>query len=103
MTINQNDRITLFIQCLVDGIYPEVARSVISVFEKLEQPFDTPTDQTCCGQPAFNTGYHKQARVAAKRFIEIFESAKTIVYPSGSCVDMVRNHSPLLFKGDPTW
>jgi len=62
-----------------------------------------PTRQTCCGQPAFNAGYQGEARVAAKRFIEVFESADHIVCPSGSCVTMVRHHYPELFQGDQAW
>jgi L-lactate dehydrogenase complex protein LldE len=62
-----------------------------------------PKNQTCCGQPAFNAGYRTEARVAARRFIEIFESAEVIVCPSGSCVHMVRHHYPVLFENDPNW
>jgi len=103
MQIRKHDRVTLFVQCLVDGIYPEVAEAVVRVFERLDIEVECPTDQTCCGQPAYNTGYQKEATVAARRFIEIFESAAVIVCPSGSCVDMVRHHYPALFADDPTW
>ncbi len=103
MNTGKNDRVTLFVQCLVDGIYPEVAESVVRVFERLGLDVECPVDQTCCGQPAYNAGYHKEAAVAAKRFIEIFETASVIVCPSGSCVDMVRHHYPALFADDPAW
>jgi len=103
MQIEIHDRVTLFVQCLVDGIYPEVAEAVVRVFERLGLDVACPTDQTCCGQPAYNTGYHKEAAVAARRFIEIFEPAAVIVCPSGSCVDMVRHHYPALFADDPAW
>ena len=95
--------VTLFIQCLVDGIYPEVGEAVVSIFRKLGIGLRCPSRQTCCGQPAFNSGYHGEARVAAKRFIDIFESADAIVCPSGSCVTMVRHHYPQLFKDDAAW
>ena len=94
---------TLFIQCLVDGIYPEVGEAVVGIFRKLGVNLTCPTRQTCCGQPAFNSGYQGEARVAAKRFIEIFESAEAIVCPSGSCVTMVRHHYPQLFADDAAW
>ncbi len=94
---------TLFIQCLVDVMYPEVGVAMLKIFDKLGIPVDCPTDQTCCGQPAFNAGYRQQAKVAARRFIEIFESKEVIVCPSGSCVAMVRHHYPQLFDGDPRW
>lgn len=94
---------TLFIQCLVDGIYPQVGHAMVRLFERLGIEFEIPLSQTCCGQPAFNSGYRKEAATAAKRFIEIFESAQVIVCPSGSCVDMVRHQYPVLFKDNPPW
>jgi L-lactate dehydrogenase complex protein LldE len=96
-------KVTLFIQCLVDGIYPEVGEAMVAIFRKLGVNLTCPTQQTCCGQPAFNSGYQREARVAAKRFIEIFETAEAIVCPSGSCVTMVRHHYPQLFSDDATW
>jgi len=95
--------VTLFVQCLVDGIYPEVGEAMVTIFNKLGISINCPLDQTCCGQPAFNAGYRKAARVAAKRFIEIFEDAESIVCPSGSCVNMVKNDYGELFKDDPKW
>lgn len=94
---------TLFIQCLVDVMYPEVGLAMLKIFDKLGIPVDCPTEQTCCGQPAFNAGYRQQAKVAARRFIEIFENKEVIVCPSGSCVAMVRHHYPQLFDGEPPW
>ena len=95
--------VTLFIQCLVDGIYPEVGEAMVQIFRKLGITMTCPTQQTCCGQPAFNSGYRREARIAAKRFIQIFETADTIVCPSGSCVTMVRHHYAELFNGDGSW
>lgn len=94
---------TLFIQCLVDTVRPEVAEAMVRVLEGLGLELDCPTDQTCCGQPAFNSGFQREARVAARRFVEIFENSGTIVSPSGSCVHMVRHHYPELFKDEPEW
>ncbi|MDY6789970.1 MAG: (Fe-S)-binding protein [Thermodesulfobacteriota bacterium] len=95
--------VTLFVQCLVDGLYPEVGEAMVTIFNKLGIPLNCPLDQTCCGQPAFNAGYRKAARVAAKRFIEIFEDSEAIVCPSGSCVDMVKNRYRDLFEDDAKW
>lgn len=95
--------VTLFIQCLIDAIYPEVAEAMVNVFGKLGISLTCPSDQTCCGQPAFNSGYRRQARVAAKHFIEVFENSASIVCPSGSCVNMVRHHYAELFKDDAAW
>jgi len=96
-------KITLFIQCLVDAVWPQVGEAMVRVLEGCGLELDCPTDQTCCGQPAFNSGFRREARVAARRFIEIFENAGTIVSPSGSCVHMVRHHYPELFKDEPRW
>ncbi len=101
--MNQSKKVTLFIPCLVDSIYPEVGEAMVQVLGNLGLTLDCPMDQTCCGQPAFNSGYRKEARTAAMRFMEVFRDAQTIVCPSGSCVDMVRNHYAELFKGDPQW
>jgi len=99
----KNQTVTLFIQCLVDGIYPEVGEAMVALFRKLGINLTCPSRQTCCGQPAFNAGYQGEARVAARRFIDIFESAEAIVCPSGSCVTMVRHHYPQLFADDTAW
>jgi L-lactate dehydrogenase complex protein LldE len=96
-------KITLFVQCLVDTLWPHVAEAMVRVLEGLGHELDCPADQTCCGQPAFNSGFRREARVAARRFIEIFEGAETIVSPSGSCVHMVRHHYPELFADEPRW
>lgn len=96
-------KITLFIQCLIDAVRPDVAEAMVRVLEGLGLELECPTNQTCCGQPAFNSGFRREARVAARRFIEIFENTGTIVSPSGSCVHMVRHHYPELFKDEPRW
>ncbi len=101
--MEKNKPVTLFVQCLVDSLYPEVGTAMVSLFEKMKIPFDIPLEQTCCGQPAFNSGYRKEATVAAKRFIDIFESSHVIVCPSGSCVDMVKHQYPGLFENGSSW
>jgi L-lactate dehydrogenase complex protein LldE len=96
-------KVTLFIQCLVDAIHPQVGTAMVAVLRRLGCDLECPTAQTCCGQPAFNAGYRREAKLAARRFIEIFEDAELIVSPSGSCVHMVRHHYPDLFRNDPLW
>lgn len=93
--------VSLFIQCLVDSMFPETGEAMIKVFDKLGISYDYPAGQTCCGQPAFNSGYTRDAAAAAKHFIDLFEEAEVIVCPSGSCVHMVRHHYPELFAEDP--
>ena len=94
-------KVTLFIQCIIDTLYPEVAEDMVSVLEALGLDLICPTDQTCCGQPAFNAGHRTEARAAAVKFIENFKDAEVIVSPSGSCVNMVRNHYPELLEDNP--
>jgi L-lactate dehydrogenase complex protein LldE len=103
MGMGSNQTVTLFIQCLIDTLYPEVAAAMVNVLGKLGISLNCPTDQTCCGQPAFNSGYRRQARIAAKHFIEVFEDSELIVCPSGSCVNMVRHHYTELFQDDSQW
>jgi L-lactate dehydrogenase complex protein LldE len=100
---NAKNNVTLFVQCLIDTLYPEVGEAMVHVLNKLDVSLNCPTDQTCCGQPAFNSGYRGEARVAALHFIKVFENADTIVCPSGSCVNMVRNHYAELFGNDFQW
>jgi len=101
--MGETKTVALFIQCLIDGIYPEVGEAMVKIFRSLGLELTCPTQQTCCGQPAFNAGYRREAKVAARRFIEIFESADTIVCPSGSCVTMVRHHYSELFADNEPW
>lgn len=96
-------KVSLFITCLVDQFFPEVGMSVVSVLRKLGVEVDFPGEQTCCGQPAFNSGFSSEARDLAKRFIAIFENSEYVVAPSGSCTSMVRVFYPELFRDDPDW
>jgi L-lactate dehydrogenase complex protein LldE len=97
-------KVSLFITCLVDQLCPNVGMATVEVLRRAgcEVVFDE--RQTCCGQPAFNTGYRNEAQRFAKRFIEIFENSKAeaIVSPSGSCTSMVK-HFHELFPDDETW
>ncbi len=89
-------KVHLFIPCLVDQFYPQVAVSMCRVLKKLGVELVYPDEQTCCGQPAFNTGYHRETAELAERFLKVFEGAETIVAPSGSCVSMTRVFYPQL-------
>ena len=97
-------RVSLFVTCLIDQLWPAIGTSTVEVLRRTgcEVVFDE--RQTCCGQPAFNTGYRSEARTLAKRFIEIFEATKAdaIVSPSGSCTAMVQ-HFHALFETDDSW
>ena len=97
-------RVALFVTCLVDLVVPEVGVAAARVLQRAGHEVVFPEGQTCCGQPAFNTGYRDEARRVARRFIEIFEASKAdaIVSPSGSCTAMV-HHFPELFADDAEW
>ena len=92
-------KVSLFIPCFVDQLLPQVAVDTVKVLRRLRYAVDYPEDQTCCGQPAFNTGYWDEARPCAERFVRVFKHADVIVCPSGSCTTMVRNfYTDLLAK-----
>lgn len=92
-------KVSLFIPCFVDQLLPQVAVDTVKVLRRLRYAVDYPEDQTCCGQPAFNTGYWDEARPCAERFVRVFKHADAIVCPSGSCTTMVRNfYTDLLAK-----
>ena len=92
---------SLFITCLVDQFCPEVGVSTVNLLRRLGVEVDFPAEQTCCGQPAFNSGFQSEARGLAERFIQIFENSEYVVAPSGSCTGMVKVFFPDLFKHDP--
>jgi L-lactate dehydrogenase complex protein LldE len=96
--------VSLFVTCLVDQMWSSIGTSCVSVLRRAGCDVEFDERQTCCGQPAFNTGYRDEARQVAKRFIEIFEGSKAeaIVSPSGSCTAMV-HHFTELFSEDPEW
>ncbi len=97
-------KVSLFVTCLVDQLWTSVGVSSVKVLRRVGCEVEFDKRQTCCAQPAFNTGYLDEARPVAQRFIEIFEQSKAgaIVSPSGSCTAMV-HHYPQLFAGDPEW
>ncbi len=85
-------KISLFVTCIVDQLYPQVGLSMADILQKLGYQVDFPDAQTCCGQPAFNSGYHQPAREAARHFLKTFEHSDYIVVPSGSCTSMITHH-----------
>jgi len=93
-------KVSLFITCLVDILFPQVGVSMFKVLKRLGVEVDFPEEQTCCGQPAFNSGFRQDAKVLAKRFVSIFSQDGFIVSPSGSCTSMVRVFYKELFHND---
>lgn len=95
--------VSMFIPCLVDAFHPETGEAMTALLERAGVRVAYPPEQTCCGQPAFNSGYRTDAAAAARHFISVFERADAIVCPSGSCVHMVRHQYPQLLAADATW
>lgn len=94
-------RASLFVTCIADTLYPQTGQSVVRLLDHLGVKVEFPTGQTCCGQPAFNSGYWSEARKVARQFLKAFRDTEVIVAPSGSCVAMIRHEYPKLFEGDP--
>jgi L-lactate dehydrogenase complex protein LldE len=85
-------RVQLFVTCLVDLAYPEVGERTVALLERLGCSVEFPAGQTCCGQPAYNSGHPAAARRVAEAFVDVFaETEGPIVAPFGSCVHMVRH------------
>ena len=93
--------VSLFVTCIVDQLFPDVGMAMARVLERAGCRLKFPPDQTCCGQPAFNSGYRAEARQVAEHFLNVFRDAEYIVVPSGSCTSMVSHHYAQLFADDP--
>ncbi|HMJ46590.1 MAG TPA: (Fe-S)-binding protein [Ferruginibacter sp.] len=91
-------KVQLFIPCFVDQLFPQTAFNMVKVLEKACCEVGYNTNQTCCGQPAFNAGFRDEAREVAAKFIKDFDTVDYIVAPSASCVGFVRNYYPRLFN-----
>ncbi len=91
-------KVQLFIPCFVDQLYPQTAFNMVKVLEKATCQVIYNTNQTCCGQPAFNAGFWDEARTVCSKFLKDFEGADYIVAPSASCVGFVRNYYAKLFE-----
>lgn len=91
----------LFATCLLDIFDPEAGLATLDLLEGQGIRVHFPADQTCCGQPAYTSGYPDEARAVAARQLALFPEPWPIVVPSGSCAGMMRHHYPVLFAADP--
>jgi len=89
--------VDIFVPCFIDQLYPQTAFNMIKVLEKLDIGVNYNTEQTCCGQVAFNSGFWDHAKCIGEKFIRDFSNDRYIVAPSASCVGMVRNYYPEMF------
>ncbi|MCF8482979.1 MAG: (Fe-S)-binding protein [Rhodospirillum sp.] len=96
-------RVGFFITCVADLFRPTVGFAAISLLQKAGCRVEVPQTQTCCGQPAYNSGARAMAQAQARHVIETFEGFEYVVAPSGSCMGMVREHYPSLLADDPAF
>lgn len=90
---------SLMVTCLCDAMYPQVGVAAVRVLERAGVAVGFPLGQTCCGQPAYNSGYQREARRAARAMLRAFSTSEFVVSPSASCAAMIRLHYPELFRG----
>lgn len=96
--------VQLFVTCLVDSFFPQTGEALVDIFHRLGIRVAFPREQTCCGQPAFNAGLRKDARLIAEHTIRVFEKTEgDVVTPSGSCAHMFRHNYLELFANDSAW
>jgi L-lactate dehydrogenase complex protein LldE len=95
------ERIYFFGTCLIDLLYPRAGLAGMQLVRRAGVDVILPDDQTCCGQPAFNSGYRDEALVVARAQLACFEHEIPVVVPSGSCAGMIKHHWPELFAGQP--
>ena len=96
-------RVGLFVTCLVDLMRPSIGFAALKLLDRPGVEVVVPDRQTCCGQPAYNSGDRDDAIALARKFVEEFEGFDHVVAPSGSCSGMVRTHYAELLAGDPAW
>ncbi|GAA0604712.1 lactate utilization iron-sulfur protein LutA [Virgibacillus siamensis] len=95
-------KVSLFITCMCDIFSSNVGKDTVELLEKVGCEVEFPEAQTCCGQPAFNSGYLEDAKQSMKQMIKAFQFSDYVVGPSGSCVGMIQEY-PKVFKGDIVW
>ena len=100
---HNQDKIGLFVTCIVDLFRPSVGFASVKLLEEAGYQVNVPMAQTCCGQPAYNSGARDHARDIAKVIIENFEIYDYVVAPSASCAGMLKCHYPTLFEADEGW
>lgn len=95
-------KVSLFITCMCDIFSANVGKDTIEVLERFGCEVDFPEAQTCCGQPAYNSGYLTNTKETMKHMMKVFRDSSYIVGPSGSCVAMLRSYKDI-FRGDAEW
>lgn len=101
--IRETRRVGLFVTCLVNTMRPRVGFAALRLLEQSGCDVEVPQSQSCCGQPAFNSGDDEGSRQIARRIIETFEKFDYVVVPSGSCGGMIKTHFVELFEDQSEW
>lgn len=96
-------QVSLFITCMGDVLHPQTGLAVVHLLTSHGYTADFPSQQTCCGQPAFNAGHWAEAKQLARHHLHAFRRAQIVVAPSVSCVAMIRHEYPKLFADEPTF
>lgn len=99
----ERPRVGLLVTCLIDAIRPQTGFAAIRLLEEAGCRVEVPAAQTCCGQPAWNSGDSASTAALARNVIALFEGYDYVVVPSGSCAGMVRVHYPEALAGDAKW
>lgn len=92
--------VALFVTCLTDTFFPRVGEAVVRVLRHYGCRVSFPDNQTCCGQPAFNSGFQAEAACLARRLERVFADCDVVVTPSASCATFIKEHAPTLIGGD---
>ena len=101
--MSDGPRVALFVTCLVDLFRPSVGFAAVKLMQDAGCTVEVPEAQTCCGQPAFNSGDQGDTIAIARQVIAAFEGFDYVVAPSGSCAGMISKHYPELLADDPDW
>ena len=96
-------KVSLFVTCLVDQFYPQIALSAVKILEQLGIDVHFDVRQTCCGQPAFNSGFTEEAKQVGCSLLDIYKDQEWIVTPSGSCCSMMKVFLPELLSDEPRY
>ena len=101
--VDRPRRVGLMVTCLVDAIRPQIGFAALQLLEEAGCVVEVPEAQTCCGQPAFNSGDTKTSADIARQVVQAFEGFDFVVVPSGSCAGMIRHHYPEALAEDAAW
>lgn len=101
--MSRSRRVALMVTCMVDQVMPEIGVAAVRLLRRAGYAVEFPTEQTCCGQPFYNSGFRDQAARLARRTIDLFEPYDAVIIPGGSCAAMLRKEYPHLLEAEQEW